>query len=322
VPRPRSIAELLGPALMARLDRLDLMSRKVFAGRLPGERRSKRRGSSVEFDDYRLYVPGDDLRRIDWNVFARMDRFFVKLFREEEDLALHLVIDASASMDAGSPGKLAFAQSLAMALGYIGLVNANRVIATILGAPGRPAFQQLAPLRGRRGVERLSRFILDHCYPPSGGATGRTDAAPAPGLSAGLRAVALSRRGKGVTLLISDFLVREDPRQALSYMVAGAGGGFDVFAVQVLAPGELEPEKEAGGGLLGDLRLTDAETGLASEVTISGALLKRYKQRIQGHIDAIHRACADRGITHTMVRSDADLGALLLGYLRRRGMLG
>src|SRR5262245_27948309 len=96
-PGPRTMEELLGAGLIGALDRLDVLSRKVFAGKLPGERRSKKRGQSVEFDDYRNYVPGDDLRHIDWNVFARLDRFFVKLFREEEDLALHVVIDASAS---------------------------------------------------------------------------------------------------------------------------------------------------------------------------------------------------------------------------------
>src|SRR5580765_6674127 len=114
--RPSTIDELLGPELLSRLDRLDVLSRKVFAGKLPGERRSRKRGTSVEFDDYRNYVAGDDLRRVDWNVFARLDKFFLKLFREEEDLALHIAIDASASMDAGSPSKLVFAQRLAMAL--------------------------------------------------------------------------------------------------------------------------------------------------------------------------------------------------------------
>ena len=90
---PESIDELLGPELSRALDRLDVLSRKVFAGKLPGERRSKRRGRSVEFDDYRAYVPGDDLRHIDWNVFARFDRFVIKLFKEDEDLAVRVLLD-------------------------------------------------------------------------------------------------------------------------------------------------------------------------------------------------------------------------------------
>jgi uncharacterized protein (DUF58 family) len=303
---------------MARLDRLDILSRKIFAGKLPGERRSKKRGASVEFDDYREYVPGDDLRHIDWNVFARMDRFFLKLFREEEDLALHLVIDASASMDAGNPSKLAFAQRLAMALGYIGLVNANRVLVSIIGAPGRAGVQQLAPMRGRRSIQRLASFLLESTYPPQGW---HGDRAPATGFNAALRQVAMGRRGRGVMVLLSDFLVAEDYRLGLNYL-AGGGRGFDLFGMQVLAPGELEPEKEPGGGVIGDLRLTDAESAAAAEVTVSGALLKRYKQRVAAFVQEVHSACAARGIAHGLLRSDTDLQPLLLDYLRRRRLVG
>jgi uncharacterized protein (DUF58 family) len=317
--RPRRIEDLLGPELMQRLDRLDVLSRKIFAGKLPGERRSKKRGFSVEFDDFRNYVPGDDLRHIDWNVFARMDRFFIKIFREEEDLALHLVVDASASMDAGNPGKLHFAQRIAMALGYIGLVNQNRVVATILGAPGRPAVQQLAPVRGRRSIRRIAKFLIENAFAPEGYAGG----ASALNFNAALRTLGMSRKGKGVLLLVSDFLVREDYRQGLNYLAAaGPGGGYDVYVLQVLSPGELEPEREAEGTVVGDLRLMDVETGAAAEVTISSALLQRYKQRLAAHIEGVRAACAARGMSHLMVRSDEDVGRLLLDYLRRRGMLG
>lgn len=319
-PRPTTIADLLGPGLMARLDRLDVLSRKIFAGKLPGERRSKKRGTSVEFDDYRSYVAGDDLRRVDWNVFARLDRFFVKLFREEEDLSLHLVIDASASMDAGEPSKLVFAQRLAMALSYIGVVNQNRVVLSVIGAPGRPLVQRLAPVRGRRNVRRLAAFILENVWAPEG--YGLRGGAPAGSLNSALRSVALARRDRGVMVLMSDFLVREDVRTGLNYLAAAGGGGFDVFALQVLSPGEMEPEKEAGGNVIGDMRFTDAETGAPAEVTVSGALLKQYKRRLESHIEAVKRACAARGMTHVLLRSDADLEKLLLDYLRRRGLLG
>jgi uncharacterized protein (DUF58 family) len=317
-PRPRTTEELLGPELLARLDRLEVLSRKVFAGKLPGERRSRRKGSSVEFDDYRNYVPGDDLRRIDWNVFARMDRFFVKLFREEEDQALHIAIDASASMDAGSPGKLVLAQRLAMALAYIGLVNQSRVIVSVLGAPGRPAFQQLAPMRGRRNAVRVARFILDNVWPPAGAAATDRPAAAAP-FNDLLRTLALTRCGKGVLILISDFLVREDLKPGLNYLT---GGGFDVHCLQVLSPGEMEPEKEGGGSVIGDLRLTDVETGGAAEVTVTAATIKQYKRRLEAYIESVRSACAARGIGHSLVRSDADLGGLITGYLRRKRLVG
>lgn len=323
-PHPRTIDELLGPELMAQLDRLDVLSRKIFAGKLPGERRSKKRGASVEFDDYREYVPGDDLRHIDWNVFARMDRFFLKLFREEEDLALHLVVDASASMDAGTPSKLVFAQRLAMALGYIGLVKGNRVLASIIGAPGRPNVQQTAPMRARRSTQRLAEFLLERPYPEG---AGPSDRASAGSFVAALKQIALTRRGRGVMVLITDFLVPEDYRTGLNYL-AGAGGGaqrgggFDLYCIQVLSPGELEPEKEPGGGVIGDLRLTDSETGKAAEVTVSGALLKRYKQRVADHIEEVRAACSARDSAHLLARSDASIRDLLLDDLRRRGLLG
>src|SRR3989454_7410592 len=122
---PRS-SLLLDPSFMARLDQLDVISRKLLAGKLKGERRSKRRGQSVEFADYRNYVIGDDLRFIDWNVYARLDRLFLKLFLEEEDLVLFVILDVSKSCDYGDPNKAMYLKQVAAALGYIGLVNYNR----------------------------------------------------------------------------------------------------------------------------------------------------------------------------------------------------
>src|SRR5437764_15141975 len=118
---------LLDPGFMARLDQLDLISRKLLAGKMKGERRSKRRGQSVEFADYRNYVVGDDLRFIDWNIYARLDRLFLKLFMEEEDLSLYVLVDVSKSTDYGNPHKAIYLKRVAAALGYIGLVNYNRV---------------------------------------------------------------------------------------------------------------------------------------------------------------------------------------------------
>src|SRR5687767_11186908 len=125
--RPADPSVLLDPAFMARLDQLDVMSRKLLAGKMKGERRSKRRGQSVEFADYRNYVVGDDLRFIDWNVYARLERLFLKLFLEEEDLALYLLCDMSRSTDYGNPNKAYYVKQVAAALGYVGLVNYNRV---------------------------------------------------------------------------------------------------------------------------------------------------------------------------------------------------
>src|SRR3954467_1415333 len=127
-PPPASTkGRLLDPTFMARLDQLDVMSRKMLAGKMKGERRSKRRGQSVEFADFRNYVLGDDLRFIDWNIYARLDKLFIKLFLEEEDLALYILIDTSKSSDFGNPNKLDYMKRVAASLGYVGLVNYNRV---------------------------------------------------------------------------------------------------------------------------------------------------------------------------------------------------
>src|ERR1700676_2894301 len=131
---------LLSPELLAQLERLELTSRKVFRGRMKGERRSPRKGQSVEFADFRSYVAGADLRVIDWNTYARLDRLFLKLFLEEEDLHFYLLLDASRSMDFGEPTKLHYAKQLAAALGFIGLGRSDRVRIETLGqSPRQPA---------------------------------------------------------------------------------------------------------------------------------------------------------------------------------------
>src|SRR5919106_3123532 len=137
MPLTSATQPLLSPQLLAQLEHLELVTRKVFRGRLKGERKSKRKGQSVEFADFRNYVAGDDLRFIDWNTYARLDRLFLKLFLEEEDLHFYALIDASNSMDFGEPTKLQFAKQLAAALGFIGLCRADRVKVESLGSRSR-----------------------------------------------------------------------------------------------------------------------------------------------------------------------------------------
>src|SRR5210317_166070 len=141
--------ELLSPELLAKLERMELVSRKIFRGRMKGERRSKRKGQSVEFADFRNYVQGDDLRFIDWNLYARLDKLFLKLFLEEEDLHFYTLIDASSSMDFGDPNKLFYARQLAAALGFVGLCRADRVKIETLGTTHR---RPGPVLRGRHSV--------------------------------------------------------------------------------------------------------------------------------------------------------------------------
>lgn len=340
---PSTLQDLIGADLAAQLDRLDLLSRKVFAGKLQGERRSRRRGRSVEFDDYREYAAGDDLRFIDWNVLARLDRFFVKVFQEEEDLALHVVIDTSTSMHAGTPAKLLTAARIATALGYIGLVNNNRVLMTAFGS-GRRA--RLEPLRGRRNVPRITRFIIDSVLAPSAATPG---VEPADEFTAAMRGVAADPGGKGVLVVLSDFLIPPGPSTApgeAGYasglrLLAGAtmgvargggpgavGGGLDLYAVQVLAPTELDPglETRSGAGgeqgvIVGDLRLQDAETGRFADVTVTPALLKQYRATMKRYVEECGAFCKARGVHHLMTTSDAPVDRFIAGALRRAGAL-
>ncbi len=324
--RPRGIDDLTDPALYAKLDRVDLASKKIFAGKLQGERRSKRRGQSVEFDDYRNYSPGDDLRFIDWNVYARFEKFFIKLFLEEEDLALHVAIDASASMNTGEPSKLLFAARLGLALAYVGLAKNNRVgmsvfgtpwSSTALNAPSSP-ISLLPDRRGRRQFSPAASFLLDAAWP-----SGRDDVSgrPVPGsdLNSALTTIARLRTGKGVMVVISDFLDPGGYERALRAL--GAVGGFDTYCMQVLSPGELDPASETERGLSGDVRLADIESGKAAQVTVTPALIKRYKQRLSDYTGALHRFCASRAMTHLVLRSDSELSEVTFDALRRHSVL-
>jgi uncharacterized protein (DUF58 family) len=348
---PRTVEELLGRDLAARLDRLDLLSRKMLAGKLPGERRSKRRGRSVEFDDFRDYVPGDDLRHIDWNVLARLDKLFIKLFREEEDLALHIIVDASASMNAGgnaggnagTPNKLVYAHQLAMALAYVGVVKQNRVSVATFGVPptatndltaNRAAsstgfLRQLSPVRGRGGVHHVAAFLLESLGAAQQASTGSPGVGDAPDISRALRTFARTRRGKGIAVVLSDFLT---PVAEVSPLIPGLNaialteaGGFDSYCLQILSPGELDPRplmKLGGGrGLIGDVRLTDVETGRAAEVSISPALIAKYRERVDRYIADLRRTCRARGIGHFLVPTSTPIDELVVTSLRRGGML-
>src|SRR5947207_5817762 len=182
---------LLDPQFLARLEQLELVSKKIFMGRMKGERRSNRKGQSVEFADYRNYVVGDDLRFLDWNIYGRLDRLFIRLFMEEEDLHFYLLIDNSLSMDFGTPTKLHYARQVAAALGFIGLVNMDRVV---IEAFNERLTQSLPAARGRRSLWRVLDFLQN--IEPAG----------ASDLRRALRTFSLKCSGKGVVIVLSDFM--------------------------------------------------------------------------------------------------------------------
>ncbi|MFG0245091.1 MAG: DUF58 domain-containing protein [Phycisphaerales bacterium JB052] len=306
--RPATIDELLSSQLIAKVSQLDITSRKIFAGKLKGERRSKKRGESVEFADHRPYTIGDDLRHIDWNIYGRLDRFFMKLFMEEEDLSLHIVIDASASTDCGEPNKFYYMQQVAMAMGYIGLINLNRVAVTAVGLrdelviPGgeKSIAGNIRDLRGRRRTHDLARFLCS--ITPEAG----TDFGQA------CKRIAMTRRGKGVMIVLSDFLMKEGYETGLRLLV---GRGYDVFAIQTLSPQEVNPD------IAGDLQLRDIEDNDMAEVTISAPLLKKYKENLAAYCQQYRDFCARREITALTIQTDTPIDTLLLDYMRKRGLL-
>lgn len=291
-------APLLSSEFMARLDQLDLMSRKLLAGKMKGERRSKRRGQSVEFADYRNYVIGDDLRFIDWNIYARLDRLFLKLFLEEEDLALYVIVDVSKSCDYGEPHKALYMKRVAAALGYIGLVNYNRVA---ICAVANGLVAETGGLRGRTKVARMIDFINN--LQPAG-----------PGnLAEACRRFALAHRQKGVCVVLSDFFDKGGYENGLRYV---AGGRYDLFAIQILSPQEIDPP------LQGDLKLRDMEDDDLAEVSITQPLMKQYKANLNAYCLAVKDYLTRRGGTYLFASTAVPFDTLVLNYLRERGLLG
>ncbi|HEY8667190.1 MAG TPA: DUF58 domain-containing protein [Tepidisphaeraceae bacterium] len=288
---------LLDPSFMARLDQLDITSRKLLAGKMKGERRSKRRGQSVEFADYRNYVVGDDLRFIDWNIYARLDRIFLKLFLEEEDLSLYILMDVSKSCDYGDPNKAFYIKQVAAALGYIGLVNYNRVT---IAAMNDEIVADTGGMRGRKRVSQMIDFISK--LQPAGPSN----------LSEACRKFALAHRQKGVCVVLSDFFDKGGYENGLRYV---AGGKYDLFAVQCLSPQEIDPD------LQGDLKLRDMEDDDMAEVSITQPLIKRYEANLNAYCLSLKDYITRRGGTYLFTSTAVPFDTLVLNYLRERGLL-
>jgi uncharacterized protein (DUF58 family) len=285
-------------AFLRQLERLLLLMRSPVRGGLKGGRRSVKRGQSVEFADYRDYTLGDDLRQLDWNVYARLERLFVKLFVEEEDVTVTLLIDASASMASGHPAKLLFAKRAAAALGYIGLASEDRVAVSALS--GRTARRRAA----MRGSGRVFRLLADLSAIEA--AEGATD------LVAATRHAAAQLHGRGVVVLISDLL---DPA-ADRIIRELAATGSELVVLHVLAPDELDPVLE------GDLRLVDVETGDGIDVTVDLATLDAYRTRLADWKAGFADLAAKRRASYVDLSSDTDLADLMFAELRRRRVLG
>lgn len=289
-------APLLAPELLRRLDQLAVASRRPRAGRLQGERRSRRHGQSVEFADFRPYTPGDDVRQVDWNAYARLERFFLKLFVAEEDTTVHLLVDTSQSMTWGQPGKLAFAARVAAALGYVALGNLEWLaLATFDTAVAPPA----RGLRGRAAAPELFRRLAALT------AGGGTDLATA------MRRYTATARPPGPLIVLSDLY---DPGWPAA-LSAALAARFDLAVIHVLAPEELRPE------LSGDLRLVDDETGEAVEVSADGEALALYAAALAAWQGDLAAWCRRRGVPYVPVATDFPLDDFVTRVLRAHGVV-
>jgi uncharacterized protein (DUF58 family) len=285
-------------AFLRQLERLGVLMKQPVRGGLKGGRRSVKRGQSVEFADYRDYALGDDLRQLDWNVYARLEKLFVKLFVEEEDVTITFLIDASPSMAYGRPQKLLFAKRAAAALGYIALSGEDRVVTTALA--GRTARRH----GGLRGAGRIFRLLGN--LSGIGPAEGPTD------LVLAARHAAAMLTGRGVVVLLSDLL---DPA-ADRVIRELAATSSELIVLHTLSPEELDPPLE------GDLRLVDAESGEGIDLTVDLAALDEYRTRLAAWQEGLADVARKRRASYVPIATDTPLADLVFAELRRRRVVG
>src|SRR5881296_3506800 len=300
---------LLTPELLRRLEQFQLLAARRAKSSAKGERRSRARGHSVEFADYRNYVHGDDFRYLDWNLYGRLEKLFLKLYEEERELPVRIFLDASESMTFGEPRKFDFALRVAAAIGYVAMCGFDRVsVIPFPEAAGDGGGNSESAIRGALRSVRGKKSAMQFFQNLSG-----VTAKGAANLNESLRRGALEARQAGVAVILSDFL---DPAGYESGLTALVGRGFQVNAVQILAPEELNP------AAYGDLRLIDSETGAQQEVTFGKYRLHAYKQTVQNFCQRLREYCSSRGINFFMAASDTPLEELLLKQLRQTEVWG
>ncbi len=287
---------VLDTALLHRLDRLNLIVRRRLAGSAAGDRRSVHRGASLDFADYRAYVPGDQPERVDWNIYSRSGALFVKQFDDEELLTVHLLLDVSRSMDWGEPNKLDYARRLASALGYIALHGHTRLVASCLSEGLVSSF---GPAWGRGQWARLQAFLNS------------TAAEEGTDLDRGLGAHAQAASTPGLAILISDLLTPHWERGVKRLLARR----YEIVILHVLAPQEVHP------AVSGDLQLHDRETGERIDITLNQDALDRYQERYTGWCRHLESFATRYGMRYHRVETSEPLERLLFTSLRQRGVL-
>ncbi|MFZ0547377.1 MAG: DUF58 domain-containing protein [Candidatus Promineifilaceae bacterium] len=286
---------------LRKLEQLTLVADRVRVGVMKGERRSRKRGTSIEFADYRNYTRGDDLRRLDWNVFARLERPFIKLLEEEEDLGVHLLVDSSLSMDwpdeDAELNKLNYAVRMAGALAHIGLAAGDQVTVTLMRSTGNDRW---GPFRGRHNTLRLLQFL------ENGRASGITD------LNLALRNYALQSRRPGLLFVLSDLFSPSGYREGLNALQSR---GYEVGLLHILSPDETDPP------IGGDVKLVDIETGADAEITLDNSTVDLYHERFQEWQTEVGAYCQGRGVHYVPITTDYPWDRLVMQTLRAKGLV-
>jgi uncharacterized protein (DUF58 family) len=299
---PSTGARRFDDRFLGRLETLAVTVRRISrarAGLLRGNRRSRRVGAGLEFADHRDYVPGDDPRHLDWNLYGRLERLALRLYEEDEDLSIDVLVDASASMGVGRPPKLDLALQIGAALAYVGLANLDRVAVTAFAGADAPT---LPLARGKAAIIPTLRRL------EGVQAAGRTSLAAA---VRGFLARGRARR-RGLVILISDFYDPEGHRPALDLL---RHHRLEVVVVQVSAPEEIAPS------LHGDLRLRDVETGELRDLVVSPAVVAAYTRRREALMRSLQSTCREREIPCFQVVSDRAFDAAVLDMFRSGGLL-
>jgi uncharacterized protein (DUF58 family) len=280
-----------------KLESLALVSRRVFAGRIRAERRTKKSGSGVEFADYRDYQPGDDFRSVDWNVYRRFDRLLVRLYAEEEDLAIYFLLDASASMSFGAGKKAAYAKRVVAALAYVALANLDRAsIVTI----NDHVTKRLPETRGRARIFKAFRFLREVEF------AGKTD------LGDAMKTFVAQNKRRGLAVIVSDLY---DPNGFARGINILRYHKFDPFVVHVIDPAEAAPK------LHGDLLVRDCETGDEREVTVTAAVLEQLSRAHAQYADEIERFCTTHQVSYVPANVERPFEELILRVFRKGGFL-
>lgn len=290
-------SELFSEDFLKKLEYLHLVSRKTFTGGLRAERRTRKVGSGIEFADHRKYTRGDDFRYIDWNVYGRIDKLLLRLFEEEEDLHIYILLDVSKSMLIGEPLKLHYAMQVGAALAYIGLANLDRVGIIPFADTLRG---RMPPARGKRRIFNVFEFLRGV------EAGGTTD------LESCIKSFIHQHKRRGLAVIISDFY---DPRGFQEGINSLRYNRFEPFVLQVF------DQKEANPPLHGDLSLVDCETGELKEVTISRSLLEAYKREHKKYLDELEAFCTSKAVPYFRTNTQFAFDELVLKIFRIGGFL-